>query len=136
MGRYIQQPKDYRIKIKNAELAIKWKTDFSDKWNSRYQRAQNYLDRTVLMRSNQFIKRRTGRLVYSSLRETRIGSGLVRWRTPYARAVYYGRYFGKNAKTGKPMRSKGKFWFRRMKAISGRQAVSNTRKIAGGGQIG
>jgi hypothetical protein len=57
------------------------------------QKAQMVLDAAVLSDSNYFVPLQTGKLQQSGITNTRIGSGEVVWRTPYARAQYYGENF-------------------------------------------
>lgn len=53
------------------------------------KRAQAPLDAAVLQDSNFFVPIKTGTLQKSGIINTRIGSGEVTWRTPYARRLYY-----------------------------------------------
>ena len=56
-------------------------------------KAQAALDSAVLQDSNFFVPLKTGTLQKSGILNTRIGSGEIVWRTPYARAQYYGENF-------------------------------------------
>lgn len=51
--------------------------------------AQTVLDSVVLSDSNYFVPVKTGTLQKSGIINTRLGSGEVIWRTPYARRLYY-----------------------------------------------
>ncbi|MCQ2598319.1 MAG: minor capsid protein [Treponema sp.] len=53
------------------------------------KKAQKVLDQTVLTDCNFFIPKDTSHLEKSSIEKTVIGSGVVRWVTPYARVQYY-----------------------------------------------
>lgn len=53
------------------------------------RKAQAPLDAMVLQDSNYFVPLKTGTLQKSGIINTRIGSGEVTWRTPYARRLYY-----------------------------------------------
>ena len=57
--------------------------------NADVKRAQVPLDAAVLQDSNFFVPIKTGTLQKSGIINTRIGSGEVTWRTPYARRLYY-----------------------------------------------
>jgi len=57
--------------------------------NADVKRAQAPLDAAVLQDSNFFVPIKTGTLQKSGIINTRIGSGEVTWRTPYARRLYY-----------------------------------------------
>lgn len=56
-------------------------------------KAQMKLDQQVITDSNYFVPLKEGVLQKSAIINTVIGSGLVKWRTPYARAQYYGVNF-------------------------------------------
>lgn len=60
------------------------------KTTSARDAAQMQLDQDVLKDSNFYIPKETGELERSGIRHTRIGSGKVIWKTPYARYQYYG----------------------------------------------
>ena len=52
-------------------------------------KAQGPLDAMVLQDSNYFVPIKTGTLQHSAIINSRIGSGEIVWRTPYARRLYY-----------------------------------------------
>ena len=52
-------------------------------------RKQAILDNLVLSDSNYFVPLKTGALQKSGIINTVLGSGLVQWKTPYARKMYY-----------------------------------------------
>lgn len=90
-------------------------------------RAQQYVDSEVLRRCDPFVPKDTGELIRSGIRETKLGSGRVVYRTPYARRWYYepARF------QGAPKR--GNYWFERMKSSSGKKAIlRGVAKITGG----
>lgn len=58
--------------------------------------AQMKLDQQVITDSNYFCPLKTGTLQKSAEINTVIGSGLVVWKTPYARAQYYGVKFDRS----------------------------------------
>ncbi len=58
--------------------------------------AQMKLDQQVITDSNYYCPLKTGALQKSAQINTVIGSGLVVWRTPYARAQYYGVNFDRS----------------------------------------
>lgn len=53
------------------------------------KRNQKYFDALVLQDSNYFIPIKTHTMEASSITSTRLGTGEVVWRTPYARRQYY-----------------------------------------------
>ncbi len=91
---------------------------------------QKYVDSSVLRYSAKYIPKDTGTLIRSGTIHTVIGSGNVRYSTPYAREVYFtnsGR--GRNGTQNGGLR--GKLWFERMKAdckdkiLRGAQALAD-----------
>ncbi len=89
-------------------------------------RVQQFIDSEVLRRCQSYVPMDTGELIRSGIRETRIGSGEVVYRTPYARRWYY-----RNAQfQGAPKR--GTYWFERMKNEGGKEAIlRRTKRMAG-----
>lgn len=72
------------IKVKINEAQIQRKID------NGASRAQIALDNQVLKDSNYYCPQDTGNLRKSAILSSVLGSGLITWRTPYARAQYYG----------------------------------------------
>lgn len=91
------------------------------------QSAQRFVDSEVLRRCTPMVPFDSGALNRSGTDNTRIGSGEVRYATPYARRWYYRpAHF-----TGAPMR--GNYWFERMKQNGGRDAIlRGLAKLTGG----
>ena len=56
---------------------------------SSTQEAQKYIDSECIRRMDKYTKRDTGALIKSATSNTRIGSGKIIQRTPYARIQYY-----------------------------------------------
>lgn len=90
-----------------------------------YGAAQKYIDSEVLRLSDPYVPSKTGKLRESAFRATEIGSGLICYDAPYARAVYYGM----GASTGSS--KQGKLWFERMKADHKEAILAGTRKVTG-----
>lgn len=91
------------------------------------EEAQKFVDSEVLRRCNPYVPKDTGELIRSGIRETRIGSGRVIYRTPYARKWYFRPANFHDA----PKR--GNYWFERMKAAGGARAIlRGAAKITGG----
>lgn len=89
-------------------------------------RVQQYIDSEVLRRCQPYVPMDTGELIRSGILHTRIGSGEVKYRTPYARRWYY-----REANfAGAPKR--GTYWFERMKNEGGREAILiGAQRLAG-----
>lgn len=90
-------------------------------------RVQKYIDNAILTKSAPYTPFRDGVLSGSGKRSTVIGSGEVRWVTPYARRLYYNPQYKFD---GEPMR--GAKWFERMKNASGKEIIAGAAKLAGG----
>lgn len=52
---------------------------------------QKYIDSTVLKGVEPYVPMRIGTLTKSGILHTKIGSGKIVWRTPYARYLWYGK---------------------------------------------
>ena len=66
------------------------------KLTAAIHKAQMKLDQQVITDSNYYCPLKTGTLQKSAQINTVIGSGLVIWRTPYARRQYYGVEFDRS----------------------------------------
>lgn len=133
-GPRIETPRGKVIITKSgkAQLRFKleWRKDFKARWKKRYDSAQMYIDSEVLRQCEPMIPLRTGMLVKSGILATDIGSGLVEWNAPYAKAQYYSaRKVG--SETGP---ERGPYWFERAKQVHKKHWISSTCRIAGGGQ--
>lgn len=74
------------------------------------QRVQEYIDTQVLRLSEPLVPKDQDNLIRSAINSTVIGSGKVKYDTPYARRWYYMPANFQEA----PQR--GNYWFERMKA--------------------
>lgn len=81
--------------------------------NNAVQKAQVVLDEQVLKDSNYFIPTDTTELRNSSIRSSKVGEGLIRWDTPYARRLYYNPQY--NFSKDKNPNAQG-LWFEEAKA--------------------
>lgn len=89
-------------------------------------KVQQFIDSEVLRLCQPYAPMDTGKLIQSGLDYTKIGSGEVKYHTPYARRWYYiDAQF-----QGAPKR--GTYWFERMKNEGGKNAIlAGARRIAG-----
>lgn len=83
---------------------------------------QKFIDSEVLRLTEPYVPLDTGALKQSGIQHTKIGSGNVIYRTPYARKQYF-------ANKGSGLR--GKQWFSRMKANHKEQILKGARAKAG-----
>ncbi len=97
------------------------------------EEAQKFVDSEVLKRCNPYVPKDNGELIRSGTRETRIGSGRVVYRTPYARRWYYEPANFQEGEDSKPKGKRGNYWFERMKRDGGARAIlRGAAKITGG----
>lgn len=125
----IETPKGAIFETPNGKAELKFNANFRAVHQADYSRAQKFLDSEILRGCEPYIPLRTGTLIKSGILGTDVGSGLVQWIAPYAKAQYYNpREPGRE--TG-PLR--GGFWFERWKAANGAYTVAQAKRIAGGG---
>lgn len=86
-------------------------------------KVQKYIDSEVLRLTDPYVPMDTGTLKSSGTRSTKIGSGEVRYRTPYARKQYF---------SNKGSGLRGKQWFHRSKADNKAAILKGALEIAGG----
>ena len=93
-------------------VRINWRSDLAKSFDRKILAAQKQLDEMVLSDSNKYVPVDTGTLKNSGIISTKFGSGVVRWRTRYARM----QYFLVNRKTTRNINPHGgPFWFERAK---------------------
>lgn len=78
---------EFTVKGNFNEATVKARLNKAIKW------AQMKLDTQVITDSNYFVPKVTSTLEKSAVISTIIGSGVVTWKTPYARRQYYGDNF-------------------------------------------
>jgi len=81
-----------KIKISDSndgKLQIKWH-GYEDVINARFVKAQKFVDSEVIRLCEPYTPEDSSDLIKSVTIATKIGSGQVIWRTPYARRMYYG----------------------------------------------
>ena len=126
----IETPRGKIVVTANGKAQLSWNTNFKQKWMKRYSTAQIFVDSEVLRLCEPLIPLRTGMLIKSGILGTRVGSGLVQWIAPYAKAQYY-MARKKGSQTG-PQR--WPFWFERWKTAHVHTVLAGARRIAGGGK--
>ena len=94
-------------------------------------RVQKFIDTECLRLSSEFAPFDQHTLIESGQENTQIGSGEIKYRTPYARRLYYHPEYDfsteKNPKAGG-------YWFERMKQQYKERILAGARKIVGGSQ--
>lgn len=155
----IIQPQDMNIRTPNGSFVFKWNKSFGAVMTDRLNKAQRYIDSRCINFMVPYTPMRSGLLMESVKLGTVIGSGELRYLSPYARYIYYGEIYGpsipiceggnvvgyfspKNEKkyptcremtynTSRHLQA-GKLWFERMKADHGEDILNGAAKIAGG----
>ena len=111
----------------NARLIL-YTSRITSRFNPRYSQAQKWLDNEVLKDSDQYVPMRTGNLVRSGQRGTKLGSGMVTYNAPYAARCYYGRFNVSKLKHPKATR----LWFEKAKATCKDKWTNGVQKIMEG----
>ena len=94
-------------------------------------KAQKYVDDAVLRCCDEYVPLDSGTLKDSGKIHTVIGSGVVKYVTPYAKQQYYhnaGRGTQGTASGG----LRGRLWFERMKAVYKKAILEGAKRISGG----
>ena len=95
---------------------------------------QKYIDSQCLNLSREKVPKRENALIESGDIHTIIGSGLVRYRTPYARRWYYmPAKFNEGRGNGLQAVGRGNYWFERMKRENKEKILKGAQRIANGG---
>lgn len=94
-------------------------------------KVQKYIDSTVLRKCERYVPKRTGTLLRSGQLSTVIGSGEVKYRTPYCRPVYYYNA-GRGAEGTAHGGLRGRLWFERMKKAHAREILRGAAQLSGG----
>ena len=89
-------------------------------------RVQQYIDNEVIKRSDPLVPFKEGVLKNSAEAHTVLGSGIVRYVTPYA---------GKRYRDTKMKGQRGEKWFERMKERYRKDILDGAMKIAGGKKL-
>ena len=100
-----------KIRVPSGEMKfeIKWNPGFGTKITDNINNLQKYIDSEVLRLCDPKVPKDTGALINSGILCTQIGSGEVKYRTPYARRWYYMPAVFSDAP------ERGNYWFERMK---------------------
>jgi hypothetical protein len=88
-------------------------------------KVQKYIDTECLRLSAPKVPKDTGALIESGNIHTKIGSGQLEYRTPYARRWYYMPASFQEAP------ERGNYWFERMKQQYREQILKGAKNIAG-----
>ena len=90
-------------------------------------KVQQFIDTECLRLCAPKVPKDTGNLIESGNIHTKIGSGELIYRTPYARRWYYQEADFQEAP------ERGNYWFERMKQQYKEQILAGAQKVANGG---
>lgn len=131
MSDSIKTPRGEIIQVKTKEGSVTakltWDASFDRRLNAGASMAQKTVDSEVLRGCATRVPFRTGMLQKSGTLGTVVGSGQVRWITPYAKTVYYRKNLGSNGEA-----QRGGYWFERWKNAEGAALVAKIKKQVGG----
>ncbi|MEG2841855.1 MAG: minor capsid protein [Ruthenibacterium sp.] len=125
----IHTPHAQTVSINGCSAKATWNPDFARKRTERFDRAQCFIDAEVLRRCSPRVPFRDGFLEKSGAIATEIGSGEVRYATPYAARLYNNPQY--NFDQSKHANAGGQ-WFERMKIDEKNDILHKAAKIAGG----
>lgn len=127
----LETPKGELIKIQTPEgkfeMQIRWNPCFGSDMTRMINNMQEFVDSECLRFCDNLVPKDTGILKQSGIMHTQIGSGELKYRTPYARKWYYMPANFSEA----PMR--GNYWFERMKQQRKAQILAGAKRIANRG---
>lgn len=90
-------------------------------------RVQRFIDSECLRLCDRKTPKDTGALINSGIANTEIGSGFVKYSTPYARRLYYHPEYNFQQAP-----ERGAYWFERMKQQHKKEILKGAARIAGG----
>lgn len=123
----------HEIKLENGsvKLEIKWNAGFGSKMTRNINSVQEFIDTECLRRSADFAPFDQHTLIESGILCTQIGSGEVKYRTPYARRLYYHPEYNFSTEHNPQA---GGYWFERMKQQHKEKILAGAKRRAGGSQ--
>ena len=103
---------------------IHWLPGAQRRWANRFVRLQKYIDSNIARHASVYVPHRTGKLQQSVISGSRMGSGMLIYRVPYAKRQYYleHRRIVKHKRDSK--------WFERMWADRHEQIVREVHNYA------
>ena len=119
----------YQKTLKNGKIkaVLEWNPGFGKKMTGNFTRGQMFIDSECLRHCDPLLPLDTGLLKLSGTLHTVIGSGVVQYKTPYARRWYY------EAANFHSAPQRGRFWFERMKLANKQSILRGAQRIVRGG---
>jgi hypothetical protein len=112
----VTAPKDYVVRSHLVDMHVTFNKALPSKINALvgpFSPLQKYIDHEVIRTIQPYVPLLTGTLIRSATIFTLIGSGEIKWRTPYARRMYFENPGPEVPRTTGPLR--GKLWAERWK---------------------
>jgi len=97
-----------------------------NRFSPKFKKAQQWLDNEVLKDCTPYVPMKTGNLVGSGIRGTKIGSGRLVYNAPYAKSCYYAK--NRNFSKDKHPQASAQ-WFEKAKAAKGKAWSNGVNKI-------
>lgn len=112
------------IKQPKNSSGFTWSPQFAALRNAQIQRKQRYVDEEVLRRDEPLMPRKTGNMINSGRRGTRVGSGEVKYTASYSDKQYY-----ETAESRPYDPNRGAHWFERMKTTQKGEIKKGMEKV-------
>lgn len=119
----------HEVRLPNGKVSfeIKWNPGFGPKMENTFNTVQEFVDSECLRLCEPKVPKRENILIESGHLNTQIGSGQIKYRTPYARRWYY-----MPAKFHEAP-ERGNYWFDRMKQQYKNKILAGAKRTANGG---
>ena len=109
---------------------IRWNPGFGPELSNKFNKAQEFVDTECLRLCEPLVPKDTSLLIQSGILCTQIGSGEVKYRTPYARRWYYmPAKFDQGSGSGRTAVGRGNYWFYRMAAEHRKEILKGAKKF-------
>ncbi len=112
----IDTPRGSIVTTPNGKAQLVWNPGFGQAYTNKFGRVQVFIDNGVIKGIEPYTPLRTSMMIKSLQLGSVIGSGLIRYLAPYAKAQYYR---GRVAGTSTTGALRGRLWFARWKAAKG-----------------
>ena len=123
----------HKIKSDKGEVSfeIKWNTGFGPKLSRTFNTVQEFVDTKCLNLCAPMVPKDANILIESGILNTQIGSGEIKYRTPYARRWYYmPANFSQGDGEGINAVGRGNYWFYRMKEQYREQILTGAKRVS------
>lgn len=102
---------EFTSKGQKMKCTLQWVSGFGAKMSKQFESAQKVVDSECLRYMDPLTPKRTGAMINSAIQGTVIGSGEIKYNTPYAKRQYY------TNRGGSPLHPQARAkWFETMKS--------------------